>query len=54
MKRKKAESFMLAAVMVLSLTACESGGSSDSSKGDSGSEDIPTIPRLRLEMIIKT
>lgn len=54
MKRKKAESFMLAAVMVLSLTACESGGSNDSSKGDSGSEDIPTIPRLRLEMIIKT
>ena len=54
MKRKKVASFMMAAVMVLSLTACESGGSSDSSKGDSGSEDIPTIPRLRLEMIIRT
>lgn len=48
MKRKKAESLMLAAVMVLSLTACESGESSDSSKGDSGSEDIPTIDQIKV------
>ena len=48
MKRKKVASFMMAAVMVLSLTVCENGESSDSSKGDSSSADIPTIDQIKV------
>lgn len=48
MKRKKVASLMMAAVMVLSLTACENGGSSDSSKGDSSSADVPTIDQIKV------
>lgn len=48
MKRKKVASLMLAAVMISSLTACGNGGSSDSSKGDSSSADIPTIDQIKV------
>lgn len=48
MKRKKVASLMMAAVMVLSLTVCENGESSDSSKGDSSSADIPTIDQIKV------
>ena len=49
MKRKKVVSVMLAAAMVLSLTACGNGGSSSKdSKGDSASADVPTIDQIKV------